>query len=234
MNQLLKILCFSLLTNNLWAQSFILEGHFRDEKNIKTVYYAYEGQAFTKTQALSMDKQMKFRFQIDPKKVDKGRLDLVAFSLDTLRPFNPNESCFFTISLLKAIELKRNYPNIKLLKTEMYACTDTTSVVDGDDSGAGFGGKYILRYGAQTIQVSLGEHHIYRGILANYNKNWMNFEYGRWNYDAKKQRLDIWLHQEQNPAIGLLLLKNRIYSFKVRQKNGKIVFESDKYKLKRK
>lgn len=84
-----------------------------------------------------------------------------------------------------------------------------------------FVGTYTLQLGDTTIQVLLkDEFNNYFGKKNLATADKMNAEYGFWRFDVALKELHIYVHQEFNEALGLILANRREYVFKVQEQQG--------------
>lgn len=223
-----------MFVQGLFAQKVTLEGNIDWVKPGDTVYCVYKGQPFSKKDFLIVNSNQKIIYNIDIAQVKRAKLNWMRFSNTPVAKFQNEDNyfCLHKFSLTKIAELVKKHPQIKNLKTDIFGCIDTAMGLDTLTHG--FVGKYVLKKDDTTLKVELMKNRYFLGTMGKYDENYMDLEYGYWLYNTNTKILSLIVHQAQNAQIGLKLQKQGLrYQFKVTRQNGKMVFQSDQYTLKR-
>ncbi len=229
----LLIVLLLIISVKSFSQNLELFGkvEWHDLKETGKIFWTEEGKNYDAQQFITYDKNRNFNFKIGIDKIKNLNSSVLVFAIDTTKRTSDENACVQRINVLEIVNSSefKNLKNIKL-NTDLLLGINCQRYVYNEakeENIIKFVGSYNLTINDTLRNIELGNI-FFNSHITKQTKDYMNEEFGNWNFNEEKKILTFNVWRQMNKRYGLVLLKKFQFEFIVNNTSGIITFQSEK------
>ena len=234
----LLIVLLLIISVKSFSQNLELSGkvEWYNLKETGKIFWAEEGKKFDAQQFITYDKNKKYIFKIGIDKIKELNIKVLVFAIDSTERTNDEHACVQRINVLEIVNSSefKNLKDIKL-NTDLLLGINCDLGVYYDakrENKDTFVGSYVFTINDTLRTIELGNvFFTYNSYLSKKTKDFMNEEFGSWDFDIDKKILTFNVHRQLNERYGLVLKKEMKFVFIVNNTSDGMTFQSGKGEL---
>jgi len=214
-----------------FGQTYIVKGKltFPNLPDSGRVYYEFNEEP-TKEKFVEFNAEHQFEIVITQEDILNDSIAKLYFTSD----LDSKWPCFYKINIdnIQSSKLFTKEQKIELhAHHDHFLDCDLTTMESAEDDGNGkYVGKYKFVKDGIEYELELMDHYYGKIIFPQLDKQYMNVGHSSWSYSAASESLTISSNGRANNDFGLYIKEDWTVEFKVQNKSGKLLFNSNSEK----